>query len=700
MKNHLASAATLCLVVLCLFAHHSASANPINSVESGTLLLKAPGQSDLHLQPAQILSTRADIEVSGLLTRTRLSQSFSNNSTNWLEAVYVFPLPDSASVDSLTMTIGDRTIKGIIQTRSQARKTYEDARSSGKKASLLEQQRANLFTSRVANIPPGQQIDITISFQSRVRYLDGSFSLNFPLTITPRYIPGQRLQTRGDNTTEQSFNTTTNGWAQLADADEITPPMVPSAHAAETKININIDAGLPVESISSGSHSITTEQHGDIWQVSLTDTTIKMDRDFTLTWHPATGQSPHAAVFRESRTVSDKTESFASIMMVPPQGLFDDQQSAREVIFVIDTSGSMQGNSIKQARTALRLGIDRLSDQDTFNVIEFDNNTRALFSTAMAATRDNRRHAIDWVSALYADGGTEIKAAMQAALANQNSHTDRLRQIIFVTDGSVGNEDEIFRMIGKNLNGSRLFTVGIGSAPNTWFMRKAAELGRGSYVSIARDNEVHTKMLGLFNKLERPVLTNITLHWQGVVNPEVYPATIPDLYAGEPVLADARWNNRIDTGELLISGQHAGQQWQQRLSLATPAASDENHNAENHTADLHKRWAKRKIESLEDSLLFGGDYQSVEDAITATALNYSLVSKYTSLVAVEQLIARVPEASPLATSAVPSAMPAGNTMALPQGSIGIGIRLVLSAMFSLLAILFGLATLHTVRIHE
>ena len=280
--------------------------------------------------------------------------------------------------------------------------------------------------------------------------------------------------------------------------------------------------------------------------------------------------------------------------------------------------------------------------------------------------------------------------AMDAALASQHNSTDRLRQIIFITDGSVGNENEIFKRIQKTINNSRLFTVGIGSAPNTWFMRKAAELGRGSYTSIARSNEVSTKMLQLFNKLERPVLTNITLNWSGITKPEIYPDTVPDLYAGEPVLADARWSDTINEGELVISGSQGGQPWQRRLEIDQPTATG-------NRSELHKRWAKRKIESLEDSLLFGSNPEEITEKITQTALDYGLVSQYTSLVAVEQEVSRDPLATGLNSAEVPSAIPFGNTMSLPQGSLGIGFKALLAMLFSISAVLFSLATLQQVR---
>lgn len=698
MKYHFASGSVILFLLLGLVSQRIAYADEITlqQVHSGSLL-SATDRAGYYL-PLPTLATEVDIAVSGLLTRTNLRQTFLNESNQWIEAVYVFPLPDTASVDALEMIAGERTIKGIIQTRKQATQTYQTAKRSGKRATLVEQQRANLFTSRIANIAPNETISVSISYQSRLRYDDGSFSLRFPLTITPRYQPGRRLQNSRLND-DQTLTPATSGWV----SSEISPPMVDSATAANTIINVEIEAGVPLARIESGSHSIHTAQDNDRWVVSLTDHQIPMDRDFELTWHPVTGNSPLAAVFRKDRVDQNHSDSFASLMLVPPQNLFDTPISSREVIFVIDTSGSMQGNSIIQARNALILGIDRLTARDTFNVIEFDDNTLSLFRSSRPADDNHRDQARQWVQALYADGGTEIAAAMDAALIDKSSTETPLensvRQIVFITDGSVGNEDEIFHRIEQNINHSRLFTVGIGSAPNTWFMRKAAEIGRGSYTFIAHDNEVSEKMMALFHKIERPVLLDVSLTWEGVKNPEIYPATVPDLYAGEPVLADARWDQPIDGGALIISGMHAGNSWSQRLQLASKKQSNDSDASEQQSADngLDKRWAHRKIEALEEGLLFGADNDTVKQQVTATALDYGLITRYTSLVAVEDKVVRDPIEKIVANVEVPSAMPAGNTMSFPQGSIGITFRLMLSVLFSILAILFSLATLKQTR---
>lgn len=698
MKNHFASAATILLVLMCLLSQRIAFADTITmqEVQSGSLLTQTEEAGRYHSLP--VLATEVDIAVSGLHARTSLQQTFYNASDQWLEAVYVFPLPDNGSADALQIETGERVTKGKIQTRQQAQKTYQTAKRQGKRASLLERQRPNLFTTNVANIGPNETITVSISYQSRVRYDDGAFSLRFPLTITPRYQPGQRLQ-HSRLEVEQTLSPASSGWIILPSQQGRQAP----AQAAKTVIRVDIAAGTPLSRIDSGSHRIQTKRHNDHWNITLAENRVTMDRDFELTWYPEAGSSPLAAVFRKDRTEPEHQDSFASLMLIPPQNLFTGTGTAREVIFVIDTSGSMQGNSIRQARKALVLGIERLTDRDTFNVIAFNSTTRTLFPSSRVADVEHRAKATRWVKALHASGGTEIAAAMSTALrdtiSNELQGENQVRQIVFVTDGSVSNEDQIYHQIEQTIKDSRLFTVGIGSAPNTWFMRKAAELGRGSYTFIARENEVNAKMIALFHKLERPVLTEVSLQWTGVDTPEIYPATVPDLYAGEAVLADARWHTRIDGGELVVSGKHAGTPWSRKLDLASIKQVDNAGQSKRLGIDngLEKRWAHRKIESLEDSLLFGADPYKVKQQITDTALEYSLVTRYTSLVAVEEKVARDPATEALKIRKVPSAMPAGNTMNLPQGSAGIAFRFLLSIVFSLLAVLFSLATLKQTR---
>lgn len=699
--------ATICLWLFTITCFGDIHANPdtlynevtIGEVETGSILLPL-GDSGRYMQiPA--VDTDIEIEVTGMLAQHDIHQTFSNPSDEWLEAIYVYPLPDSATVDELTMVIGDQRIVGEIQTRADARKNYTIAKNNGQRASLVERQRANLFTTRVANIPPHGAIKIEIGFQADVRYDDGIFGLSLPLTITPRYIPGNQLQRQNRRPDSNTPIITSGGWGQqpglstdqTPDAYEITPPMTTTI--PDTRLNIILNSGISLDRVYSPSHQIVAVQEDLIWRVSIPTQHITMDRDFTLQWQPLPGTSPLAAVFTQQTKANDKMRaaSFASLMLVPPQQLFDSTVPSREVIFVIDKSGSMDGSSLIAAKEALILGIQELSDNDTFNVVIFNNQTTVMFNEPIIAIDSGKRRAVSGVRNIRAGGGTEIMGALKAALAT-SSNSERVRQIVFITDGSVGNEAAIFKHVQSTLGQNRIFTVGIGSAPNRWFMRKTAELGRGTYTYISDSKEVSEKMRALFHKLKHPVLSNVKLQFNGVDQPEYYPQTVPDLYAGEPVLVDVRSVQSLAGTEVMITGDENGLPWSRTLRL--------DNTANNGQSGLDKLWARRKITDLENSLLFSNDEASVEKQATDTALSYGLVTRYTSLVAIEQEITRSTTLEPLTTKEVPLPIPAGSTMKtpkpaptpisqtgpdgdsmpIPQGNLGIVMHLLMSLVMS------------------
>jgi len=346
-------------------------------------------------------------------------------------------------------------------------------------------------------------------------------------------------------------------------------------------------------------------------------------------------------------------------MVVPPEQASDTTRLKREAIFIIDTSGSMSGGSIKQARDALKIALGTLKPTDTFNIIEFNDRPTKLFPTAQLASGSYLYDAIRFVDGLEADGGTEMAAALTAALENQPEQSrDLLRQVIFITDGSVGNEDALFKLINKNLGPSRLFTVGIGSAPNSYFMRKAAQFGRGTFTYIGSENEVQDKMARLFTQLETPVLRNIDIAWPGVA--EAFPNPIPDLYHGQPLVITAKLNTYSGYRDkaVRISGTGTGGEWKKLIKLDEGA---------NHTG-IATLWARDKIAMLNDQIINNGETDTLRDAIIDVALVHKLVSKYTSFVAVDKTPVRPVDAK-LKGKNVPNARPSGQatqSFAYPQ----------------------------------
>ena len=334
---------------------------------------------------------------------------------------------------------------------------------------------------------------------------------------------------------------------------------------------------------------------------------------------------------------------------------------ALTVVFVLDTSGSMAGASIRQAREALLLAMERLQPEDRFEVIEFNSSARALFGAARPASRENLRRALRWVASLEASGGTEIAAALRLALDARRAG-GRLRQVVFLTDGAVGNEEELFRLLAGRLGDSRLFIVGIGSAPNSHFMPRAAELGRGTFTHIGRIEEVGARMGELFMKLEAPVLKGLEVQWPEGVQVEAWPARLPDLYAGEPVLITAALD-RLQ-GEVQLSGERDGEYWQAQVSLARDAPAQ----------GMGGLWARRKVSALIASLREGALEDEVRARVIELATAHRLLTRYTSFVAVDKTPARPLDAS-LKHAAVPTLLPEGWEYdkvvgELPRGSTG------------------------------
>ena len=604
-------------------------------MQSGSLLLKMKSGYVV----ATRMNTAIDARVNGLVARVSVRQEFRNDGKEWVEGIYVFPLPDGAAVDHLRMYIGERFIEGEIREKEQAKKEYEAAKATGRKASLVEQQRANLFTTSVANIAPDETVVIEIEYLETIRFDEEAFSLRFPVTITPRYIPGQSAPDRKGS----GWSADTN---RVPDASLITPPVVANSTDHKLTFTADINAGVPLEFIASRYHVIDVVNDNERYQIGLADGLSPLDHDLELTWKPVPDRSPRAMMFTENVAGS----SHVLLMMLPPDDLSAPLPSVpRELIFVVDTSGSMHGTSMEQAKRALGLALSGLKPADRFNVIQFNSTTSALFPSSVEASTNNVDIARHYVIGLASNGGTEMRSAIQQALAGQQSG-EHLRQVIFITDGSVGNEDELFGLIEQRLGNTRLFTVGIGSAPNSWFMRKAAEAGRGTFTLISALHEVGEKMERLFRKLEQPQLTDIVVEWPGGANVQAYPEITPDLYTGEPVIVRARLDSEV-VGSVSMRGNSALGTWAAELPIGISEPR----------SGVAALWARARIEDLMDRQRRGASSpDETRNAVTKTALSHHLVSKYTSLVAIDKTPVRPANAS-LSSELVPNLLPYGQS---------------------------------------
>ena len=632
----------LALVLVATKAMAAEATMGIDDVRMGTLLLESevPGR----YVAAPRLGSDYDVTVSGLTARTRVTQHFYNPTNGWVEAVYVFPLPSESAVDTLKLVIGDRVIVGDIKERKEAKRIYDDAKAKGQKASLVEQERPNIFTNSVANIGPHESVVVQIEYQETVRLADGVFSLRLPLVVGPRYNPKPIIET-------VDFGGKSGGFGQLVDPvpdrERLESPVLDprkSAPVNPTTITVHLNAGFPLAEVKSHHHEVKVANDGaESRTITLKDGAVPADQDFEITWAPVPEAKPAVGLFKE--TVAGRDYLLA--VVTPPSVAAAEKPIPREVVFVIDNSGSMGGTSMTDAKASLAYALGRLKPEDRFNVIRFDDTMDVLFPDTVSADAGNIATARSFVAALDANGGTEMIPPMHRALADPRpKDAGFLRQVVFLTDGAIGNEQQLFDVIAAERGRSRVFMVGIGSAPNTYLMTRAAELGRGTFTHITSEAQVQERMQTLFAKLESPAVTGLSVRFQGA-SADVAPSLLPDVYRGEPLVIAAALD-KLD-GSVEIGGMIGAQPWVARLPLAGARPG----------LGISAVWARRRIGDHEVEATLGQRTREAADAlILKLALEHHLVSRLTSLVAVDTTASR-PEGQKLTRADVPLKLPAG-----------------------------------------
>jgi len=425
----MSKAAILLAVLVCALSGFS------QTVTQGSLFAVTKKGVELGACPLRHTSVKTDI--SGFVARVRVVQDFENNFNQPIEAVYTFPLSQNGAVDEMTMKIGSRTISGKIMRKEEARATYEAAKAEGKTASLLDQERPNIFTQAVANIMPGDQVTIEISYVETLKYEDGSYEFVFPMVVGPRYIPA--LQ-------------------NAKDAQKISPPVAEERAGHDISIEVNLNAGVPVEGIRSISHQVDQLNYAPATaKITLKDQNTIPNKDFVLRYD-VSGKRIEDAVL----THRDERGGFFTLILQPPDKVATEDRTPKEIVFVLDTSGSMYGFPLDKAKEAMKMSIDGLYPDDTFNLITFSGDTSILFDKPVPATQENIEKAQAFLDSRQGGGGTEMMKAIKASM-DPSDASDHLRIVCFMTDGYVGNDNEIIAEIQKHPN-ARVFSFGIGQS--------------------------------------------------------------------------------------------------------------------------------------------------------------------------------------------------------------------------------------------
>jgi Ca-activated chloride channel homolog len=584
----------------------AATAGPVS--EGSLLTVDKDGRTGME---CPLRHTDVKAEITGFISRVTVTQEFQNTAADKIEAVYVFPLPHMAAVDTMDMYVAERHVRGDIKRREEARAIYEAARDAGKMVALLDQERPNIFTQHVANIRAGDKVRIVISYVQRLKYEDGNYEWVFPMVVGPRYIPGTPIGRAG------------GGWSydtnRVPDASKITPVVAkPGTRAGhDISLSVSIDAGVPIQSLNSTTHAVFTEHpSAQKAAVRLKDLAVIPNKDFVLRYDVSGGKIEDAIL-----THRGSRGGFFTLILQPPDKTNVEDIAPKELVFVLDTSGSMSGFPIEKAKETMKLALEGLNPRDSFNLITFAGDTHILFPQPVPATAENLRTAQIFLSSHSGSGGTEMMKAITAALAPSAS-SKAVRVVCFMTDGYVGNESEIIREVARYSN-ARVFSFGIGSSVNRYLLDKMAEVGRGEveYVSLRDDGSAAARRF--HERVRNPLLTDISIDWAGLPVTDVYPKRIPDVFSAKPIVVTGRYTGPAKQ-TIKLRGTYAGRSIARELTVDLPA-SEPKHDV------LATLWARTRI----DMLAYEPD---AREEITKLGLDYRLMTSYTSFVAVEETV--------------------------------------------------------------
>ncbi len=552
--------------------------------------------------------TQAEITVEGSIQLATVRQVYGNPYDEVIEAVYVFPLPESGAVYSMSMTIGDRLIQGEIKERQEAVRIYEEAISEGRTAALLEQERPNIFTQTVGNILPGDSIVIEIRYAAPVAYNDGTWEVVYPMVVGPRFIPGG-----------------------VEDADRITPAIVPEGTRSgyDIELSLEVNPGLPVREFDCENHAISTRIDADgVLQVELSRENEIPNRDFVFSYRTA-GDAIGAGVISH---YGDLGGHFM-LMLEPDAEVDPDDIAPKEVFFVVDNSGSMSGQPMEVAKETVRQFVAGMNPGDSFQIMRFSETASALSSHPLENTPRNVQRGIEYIDAMYGMGGTMMIEGVRACVGYPED-PERMRYIIFLTDGYIGNETEILSelrtTLGENM---RLFSIGVGSSVNRYLIEGLAEEGRGYATYVGLDQDPKTAVEDIYDKINNPYLVNIEIDWGNLDVTDVYPREIRDLYDGEPMVVVGRYDEP-GRDEITIRGTVGGRPWEQTMSVRLVSRRG--------TEAADRLWARSKIHHLNrlmlDAPYSGKPADGLVEQIIGTSLDYAVLSEYTAFVAVDSYV--------------------------------------------------------------
>ncbi|MCU0545572.1 MAG: after-VIT domain-containing protein [Oscillatoriaceae cyanobacterium Prado104] len=601
--------------------------------------------------------TKVTAQIAGNLSRVEVTQKFENPFTKPLEAVYIFPLPAEAAVDEMEIKIGDRTIKGNIKKREEAQQIYEKAKQEGRTAGLLEQERDNIFTQSLANIKPGEEIDVTIRYTDSLKFLAGDYEFVFPMVVGPRYIPGTPLDetaASGSAPAPMAVNSDTD---IVPDASRLNAPILPAGMRSKHDIDVTLEiaAGVPIRNVNSPSHQLQIEyfdspqtalegeqKNSSNVRVQLANADTIPNKDLIVRYQVA-GRETQSTVLTQA---DDRGGHFA-VYLIPAIEYKTDEIVPKDVVFLVDTSGSQSGAPLQQCQALLRQFINGLNPADTFSILDFSTSVRQLSKQPLPNTAENRQKAIEYINKLHAAGSTEMLGGIRAAI-DFPAPSGRLRTVVFLSDGYIGNENQVLAEVQQHLkSGNRLYSFGAGSSVNRFLLDRIAEIGRGISRIVRHDEPVNEFVEKFFQQINNPVLVNLEITWHGNgESPVIYPSIAPDLFAEQPLVLFGKKGDR-ESGTLQIKGVSAGgNEYVQTYEMNFTDAGN---------PAVAQLWGRHRIKDLMNQMLQYETKVGVE-MVTETALTYQLLSQYTAFVAVSDDV-RVEPGTESVSVNVPVEMP-------------------------------------------
>ena len=582
------------------------------------------GFGSLRTEKGNLPLAALDVEgkITGLLSEIRLRQTFKNVHASPLEATYIFPLPDRAAVTSFRMEVNGRVIVGILKERGQAREDYDAAIQAGHRAAIAEEERPGTFTMRVGNLMPGETATVTLEMTNPLPFVDGEATFRFPLVVAPRYIPGTALggEPVGDGTAQDT--------TAVPDASRITPPVLLPGFPNAVRLSLRLDidaAGIPLGDVKSSLHTVATDVLADGARRVTFHPGERANRDFVLRLAYGANAVKTSVVVKEDE--DGKGGTFA-LTIVPPVDV-SKALLPRDVIFVLDRSGSMGGWKMVASRRACARMVDTLNDRDRFTVYAFDDSIEAPASFGgkglVPATDRNRFRAVEFLAKVDARGGTEMAAPLDLAASTLGLQSGRDRILVMVTDGQVGNEDQILRMLAPKISGMRIFSVGIDSAVNEGFLKRLAALGAGACELVESEDRLDDVMDRIHTRIGTPVITGLQIEPSGlkIEKDSIEPSRFPALFAGAPLVITGRFKGRVEGGIAVGGVDATGSSWRETVRAVRCES-----RAVAHT------WARGHLRDLEDRYTIGDT--SLAPRILEVSLKFGVLCRFTAFVAVDK----------------------------------------------------------------